>query len=62
MLDEEHEPFKSDTARDSNGYVLGQVSKYNVVIAAYLRGVYGTNAAATVAINMLRTFTGYALA
>jgi nucleoside phosphorylase len=58
MLDEEHAPFKSDTARDNNSYVLGRVSEHNVVIACLPAGVYGTNAAATVAINMLRTFAG----
>lgn len=56
-LDEEHEPFQSDNAQDNNSYVLGHVGKHNVVIACLPAGVYGTNAAVTVAINMLRTFT-----
>ena len=58
MLDEEHEPFKSDNVRDNNSYVLGRVGEHNVVMACLPAGVYGTNAAATVANNMIRTFTG----
>jgi nucleoside phosphorylase len=58
MLDEEYEPFESDNARDSNSYILGRIGKHNVVMACLPAGVYGTNAAATVANNMLRTFTG----
>lgn len=58
MLDEEHEPLKIDHTQDSNSYVLGRVGEHNVVVACLPAGVYGTNAAATVAINMLRTFTG----
>jgi nucleoside phosphorylase/patatin-like phospholipase/acyl hydrolase len=58
VLDEEHEPFQSDNALDNNTYVLGRVGKHNVVMACLPAGVYGTNAAATVANNMLRTFTG----
>src|SRR5436853_125176 len=58
MLDEEHEPFQSDNELDNNSYVLGRVGKHNVVMACLPVGVYGTNAAATVANNMLRTFTG----
>jgi hypothetical protein len=58
MLDEEHKEFKSHVAQDNNSYVLGRVHEHNVVIACLPAGVYGTNAAATVANNMLRTFTG----
>jgi nucleoside phosphorylase len=58
MLDEEHEPFQSDNALDSNSYVLGRVGKHNVVMACLPAGVYGTNTAAMVANNMLRTFMG----
>ncbi|ERF72616.1 hypothetical protein EPUS_05670 [Endocarpon pusillum Z07020] len=56
MLDEEHEPLKITDAQDTNSYVLGRVHEHNVVIACLPTGVYGTNAAATVASNMLRTF------
>src|SRR5277367_1652 len=58
MLDEEHEEFQSRVARDNNSYVLGRVGEHNVVIACLPAGVDGNNAAATVATNMLRTFTG----
>src|SRR2546421_245509 len=58
MLDEEYESFKSGNERDNNSYVLGRLGEHNVVMACLPAGVYGTNAAATVANNMLRTFTG----
>src|SRR5271170_2481175 len=58
ILDEEHEKIKSQDALDHNNYVLGRVHTHNVVIACLPAGVYGNNAAAIVANNMLRTFTG----
>ncbi|KAK5203135.1 hypothetical protein LTR96_011434 [Exophiala xenobiotica] len=58
MLEEEHELYRSQVPNDNNSYVLGQVHGHNVVIACLPAGVYGTVSAATVAINMLRTFTG----
>ncbi|KIX01605.1 uncharacterized protein Z518_09331 [Rhinocladiella mackenziei CBS 650.93] len=58
MLDEEDEPIKSKDVHDNNSYVLGRMSQHNVVIACLPAGIYGTNAAATVAKDMLRTFTG----
>jgi len=58
MLDEEHTPIPSQDAHDCNNYVLGHVHNHNVVIACLPAGVDGNNAAATVATNMLRTFTG----
>ena len=58
MLDEEHGPMPSQDAQDRNNYVLGQVHNHNVVIACLPAGVDGTNAAAIVAANMLRTFKG----
>jgi hypothetical protein len=58
MLDEEHEEFKSQAAQDDNSYVLGRIHDHNVVLACLPAGVYGTVSAATVAINMVRTFTG----
>ena len=57
ILDEEHETIKSQDALDHNNYVLGRVHTHNVVIACLPAGVYGNNAAAIVASNMLRTFT-----
>jgi nucleoside phosphorylase len=58
MLDEEHGPMPSQDAQDRNNYVLGHVHNHNVVIACLPAGVDGTNAAAIVAANMLRTFKG----
>ena len=58
MLDEEHGPMPSQDAQDRNNYVLGHVHSHNVVIACLRAGVDGTNAAAIVAVNMLRTFKG----
>lgn len=58
MLDEEHEPFVGQPTLDNNNYVLGRVGKHNIVIACLPAGVYGTNAGATVANNMRRTFPG----
>src|SRR5271156_6559355 len=58
MLDEEHGPMPSQDAQDRNNYVLGHVHSHNVVIACLPAGVDGTNAAAIVAANMLRTFKG----
>lgn len=58
MLDSEHEPLKINDARDNNSYVLGRMSQHNVVIACLPAGIYGNNAATTVAKDMLRTFTG----
>src|SRR5271156_6375390 len=58
ILDEEHEIIKSQDTLDHNNYVLGRVHEHNVVIACLPAGVYGNNAAAIVANNMLRTFTG----
>ena len=57
-LDEEHGPFESDNTQDNNSYVLGRVGKHNVVVACLPARVYGTNTAAIVANDMLRTFTG----
>lgn len=58
MLDEEHDPYPSQVQHDNNNYVLGRMHGHNVVIACLPVGVYGTVSAATVAKDMLRTFTG----
>jgi nucleoside phosphorylase len=58
MLDEEHEQCTSQVPHDNNSYVLGRIHGHNVVIACLPAGVYDTVSAATVANNMLRTFTG----
>jgi nucleoside phosphorylase len=48
----------SQDAQDRNNYVLGHIYSHNVVIACLPAGVDGTNAAAIVAVNILRTFKG----
>lgn len=58
VLDERHQPLKGQDKLDQNSYVLGRVHEHNVVIACLPAGVYGTNSAARVARDMLRTFTG----
>lgn len=55
MLDEFREPLPKH-ADDSNTYVLGTINQQNVVITCLPEGQYGTNNAAIVATNMLRTF------
>jgi nucleoside phosphorylase len=58
MLDDKHEGFKSQIQHDTNSYVLGRIHDHNVVLACLPAGVYGTVSAATVAKDMMRTFTG----
>lgn len=55
MLDEIHESLPID-ADDTNTYVLGRIAKHNVVIACLPATQYGTNNAANVATNLMRTF------
>ncbi|CAG7949620.1 unnamed protein product [Penicillium salamii] len=55
MLDEFHETLPTH-ADDRNTYVLGDISRHNVVIACLPEGQYGTNNAAIVMTNMKRTF------
>ena len=57
-LDERHQPIAVEDVLDPNNYVLGRVYSHNVVIACLPAGIYGTNAAARVANDMLRTFQG----
>lgn len=58
ILDDGDELLQSKDAEDNNSYILGRIGSHYVVIACLPAGVYGTNAAATVAKDMLRTFTG----
>ncbi|KAI3528057.1 hypothetical protein CSPX01_16505 [Colletotrichum filicis] len=57
MLDEIYDDvqFEQDDG-DHNSYTLGLMQGHRVVIACLPNGVYGTNPAATVAKDMLRTF------
>ncbi|KIW84080.1 hypothetical protein Z517_03326 [Fonsecaea pedrosoi CBS 271.37] len=56
MLDDEHQPLRQEK-HDHNKYTLGRVGCHNVVVTCLPAGVPGTNAAAIVATQMLRTFT-----
>ena len=58
MLDEDFGIIGNKSPQDANTYSAGRVHGHNVVIACLPAGVDGTTAAATVANNMLRTFTG----
>src|SRR5438034_781510 len=55
ILDEEHEPLSQDPI-DTNIYKLGRIGEHNVVIAWLPAGQMGTNPAAAVAVQMMRTF------
>lgn len=57
MLDEEHGSIQTQDSNDHNSYELGRLHSHNVVIACLPEGDYGTTNAATVAKDMLRTFT-----
>lgn len=55
MLDEEHEMAFENRPNDQNYYILGRISKHNVVLA-WLPGEQGKGAAAMVAKDLERTF------
>ncbi|KAB8223289.1 purine and uridine phosphorylase [Aspergillus novoparasiticus] len=55
MLDQKH-PDLSQPPNDHNIYTLGSIGKHNIVIVCLPKGRYGTNSAATVATQMVRTF------
>ncbi|KAG9758873.1 purine and uridine phosphorylase, partial [Aureobasidium melanogenum] len=59
FLDEEHDQPDPDqiAAGDNNAYTLGSMAGHKVVIAVLPHGEYGTTTTATVATNMLRSFT-----
>lgn len=55
LLDEKHDrPAVGEN--DNNSYRLGRIAQHNVVIAILPKQEYGTNAAAAVARDMLRSF------
>lgn len=56
MLDELHEDLQQSDPNDHNSYILGRIKDHKVVMAGLPEGIYGTNAAANVAKDMLRTF------
>ncbi|KAL7963435.1 putative kinesin [Trichoderma compactum] len=55
VLDEEF-PDLPQVPGDSNTYTLGRIGEHNVVLACLPAGTTGTNAAATAATNMMRSF------
>ncbi|PMB70810.1 Vegetative incompatibility protein HET-E-1 [Beauveria bassiana] len=57
FLDEKHAPPESVATNDNNDYTLGRIGKHNTAIALLPGGEYGTAAAATVARDMLHSFT-----
>lgn len=60
MLDEEHVQTQG-TQPDPNQYILGQLTGHNVVIGSLPLGSQGTVSAATVAMNLARTFVNIKL-
>jgi len=57
FLDEEHDGLEYQPTNDNNDYTLGKVGKHNVVITVLPKGEYGISSAATVARDMLRSFS-----
>ena len=57
-LDERHQLITGQDKLDPNNYMLSRVHEHNVIIICLLAGVYGTNTAARVANDILRTFSG----
>ncbi|KAF3926282.1 hypothetical protein ABW20_dc0108225 [Dactylellina cionopaga] len=55
ILDERHKSLPVD-AEDSNVYVFGSIKQHNIVIACLPNEQYGTNNAANVLTNLMRTF------
>lgn len=55
MLDGIH-PSLPSNAKDSNSYILGNIGRHNIVLACLPANHYGTNSAAVVANNLIRTF------
>jgi hypothetical protein len=55
FLDEEHE-VPDVSANDDNVYTLGKIGKHHVVVAILPDGEYGTDSAACVARDMVRSF------
>ena len=58
MLDEEYGSVDGyDETRDDNIYTWGKIADHNEVMACLPAGKYGTESAATVAKDMMRSFT-----
>jgi hypothetical protein len=61
FLDKEYPTPATSPLRDDNTYTFGRIGHHNVVIACLLRGRYGLTLAASVARDMLRSFTSIRL-
>ncbi|KAJ3493401.1 hypothetical protein NLG97_g4753 [Lecanicillium saksenae] len=61
MLDETHDELPVQV-NDSNSYTLGRIKEHNIVIACLPIAQYGTNNAANVLTNLIRTFSSIRLA
>ena len=57
FLDEKHERPAYVSPNDNNDYTLGKIGKHNVVIAVLPEGEYGISSAASVARDMLHSFS-----
>ncbi|KAJ9210159.1 hypothetical protein DTO166G4_8248 [Paecilomyces variotii] len=57
MLDENFGALQEQDSADTNSYTLGKIGVHYVVIACLPHGRYGISSAATVANNMVRTFS-----
>lgn len=55
LLDEEHEQLQP-AENDNNSYLLGRMGAHNVVVTFPGSGKYGTNPAAQMVTNMVRSF------
>src|SRR5690242_2520618 len=55
MLDQVHERLPNPKG-DDNSYTFGKIGAHNIVIACLPAGMTGTNSAATVASDMMRSF------
>ncbi|CAH0037843.1 unnamed protein product [Clonostachys solani] len=62
LLDQIHDGPDTQAPNDNNTYTLGEIGMHNVVIAVLPDGEYGTSSAASVAKDMLRTFTNIRIA
>ncbi|KAM7209924.1 hypothetical protein V8F06_014694, partial [Rhypophila decipiens] len=56
MLDEEFDGPETNEVNDNNTYVFGRINRHSIVIGCLPEGRYGTNSAASVARNMVRSF------
>ncbi|KAF5973507.1 hypothetical protein FBULB1_8253 [Fusarium bulbicola] len=56
MLDRIHPNLGQQDPKDYNSYILGEIQGHKIAIACLPAGIYGTNPAATVVKDLLRTF------